>query len=162
MKPIVLIDTMDKHAIVPSLYLLSPHKGNVKVVYSNRAGLLRHGIPRLINPKCSVLWFPETHMDGPEVDELAQGIDRLASGATFGRHDVIVTNSLLVLRAFQMFRAAHPDAISFYYVGWVVKDGVTSHNEYVLSASNDLENLPCPQLYWEMAQSSAYLDMRAK
>jgi hypothetical protein len=48
----------------------------------------RHGIPRLINPKCSVLWFPETHMDGPEVDELAQGIDRLASGATFGRHDV--------------------------------------------------------------------------
>ena len=128
---------------------ITPNPRVVKVVYSNKPWLLRGNNHRLFSLDCQPLWFPENEMDLDKVK-------KLASGLSVGRHHVIVTNSLLVLRAFQMARTRHPETVIFAYVHWKKQALDPADTDYSLSLCNDLEALSVPQLDWEMAQADDY------
>lgn len=132
---------------------ITPRDGTLKVVYSNHPALLRGLSYKVFPPKAHILWFPECELNGAGANETAMG--RKYPGAS-----IIVTNSALLLRAFQMYRYSHPKAVSFYYVQYHENEMGSCPGDFTIHATNNLEVQPCPQVDWDAAQASAYLSQR--
>ena len=120
-------------------------------MYSNKPWLLRNN-SQLIAPGCNPLWFPENEMD-------LIGIQQLASGYRPLKDQIVVTNSLMVLRAFQMTKGSHPNTVVFIYVEWPWIEVQPNNVSFILHMNDNLEAMEVPQLDWEIYQAAQYLQL---
>ncbi len=124
-------------------------RGALKVVYSNRPDLVRQRPHRIFRSPEDLMWYPEDTIVG---DTLEQSL------AVMAKNDfIVVTNSLYVLRAFQMARHRLGKTVLFVYVHFDPEPHSVHVCPFKLHMSSNLEALPVPQLEWENTQSEAYL-----
>lgn len=138
--------------VTPSVDALPPvysYKGMLKVVYSNRPDLVRQRPWRIFRSNEEPVWFPENTITGESLET------ELLSLRQAG--EIVVTNSLYLLRAFQMSRLKMGKAISFVYIHFEPEPHSIHVCPFSVSMANDLELLPVPQLDWEILQSEEYL-----
>lgn len=132
---------------VPDLeyYPITPYPNMVKVVFSNQPSFLSKFRDTLFSPYAHIVWFPENELNGEQAQQLGKG-DRYPGA------EVIVTNSLVVLKAFQRYREQHRLCVGFYNILW--KDGATlaDPGTYIHQCSNDLDLISNPLEDWAVAE----------
>ncbi|HMV59470.1 MAG TPA: hypothetical protein PKD38_19920 [Nitrospira sp.] len=134
---------------VPGLPAIYGHNGLLKVVYSNRPDLVRSRYWQFFRHGELPFFFPENLITGENLEEELRKLQQ-------GSH-IIFTNSLYLLRAFQMIRRKMGKAISFIYIQFSPEPHNMHVCPYQITQSNNLEVMDVPQLGWENTQSEAYL-----
>ena len=135
-------------------YPIKPFRDALKIVYSNHPAILRGLSYKVFPPGTNVVWFPECEMNGSQIDSLARG--HSLQGAS-----IIVTNSVLLLRAFQMHRRNHPKTIIFYYVQYNENRMGMCPGDFIVHGTNDLDSQACPQVGWEKMQAEDIQHLKA-